>query len=95
LALNTNQSINQLHQGKVYDDTRKKIKNFIDDHKKGNTVKCTERDVHTFYKWLVSRNDMRNIYNITVCELDMLLFDFFISIVNSDGSDKVIMNWEV
>jgi len=31
---------------------------------------------------------MRNIYNITVCELDTLLFDFFISIVNSDGSDN-------
>ena len=37
---------------------------------------------------MACRNDMRNIYSITVCELDTHVFEFFISIVKSDGNDN-------
>ena len=37
---------------------------------------------------MACRNDMRNIYSITVYELDTHVFEFSISIVKCDGNDN-------
>lgn len=74
----------------MYDDTRKKIKNLIDGHKEGKQF--TERDVHTFYEWLVNLSDMRNVCNITV--LNYTRF-YSISLYPLQKVMEVIMNRQV
>ena len=64
------------------------VSRFINEQKKINTTKATNRDIKTVSDWLLrEKSESRNIQNIEPKELDELLSQFFVFVRKRDGTE--------
>ena len=58
---------------------------FVQHQENKNTFSKTQRDVSLLKKFLVSRNELREIENIDTKDLDVLMANFLIQVRKKDG----------
>jgi DNA-directed RNA polymerase subunit RPC12/RpoP len=66
---------------------KQQVKDFIDQQKKKSTLNCTKCNLKILYKWLVQKEELRNIENIPLPELDAYLSEFYINLRKECGQE--------
>jgi DNA-directed RNA polymerase subunit RPC12/RpoP len=66
---------------------KQQVKDFIDQQKKKSTLNCTKCNLKILYKWLVQKEELRNIENIPLPELDAYLSQFYINLRKECGQE--------
>ena len=61
------------------------LEEFVQHQENKNTLSKTQRDVSLLKKFLVSRNESRELENIDARDLDVLIINFLLHIRKKDG----------